>query len=36
MPDGARERREAIRLLADLRRRLAAAEDVLPDAPWPR
>jgi chromosome segregation ATPase len=28
----ARERREAIRLLADLRRRLAAAEDALTDA----
>ena len=29
MADGARERREAIRLLADLRRRLARAEDAL-------
>jgi uncharacterized protein (DUF3084 family) len=32
MADGARERREAIRHLADLRRRLAAAEDALADA----
>lgn len=30
--DGARERREAIRQLADLRRRLTAAEDALTDA----
>src|SRR5689334_17067135 len=30
--DGARGRREAIRQLADLRRKLAAAEDALTDA----
>ena len=30
--DGARERREAIRQLASLRRRLAAAEDALSEA----
>jgi hypothetical protein len=30
--DGARERREAIRQLAELRRRQAAAEDALTDA----
>jgi len=30
--DGARGRREAIRQLADLRRRLAAAENALADA----
>jgi hypothetical protein len=30
--DGARERREAIRQLAELRRRLTAAEDALTEA----
>jgi hypothetical protein len=35
MTDGARGRREAIRELADLRRRLASAENALADA-WRR